>query len=217
MKRIVDGLQEFQARGFEEERALFERLAHGQSPDVLFITCSDSRVVPNMLTGSKPGDLFIIRNAGNIVPPAAAGVTGERATIEYALRVLKVPDIVVCGHSGCGAVTGLLNPDALSELPNVAAWVQHAHRVFDLLDEGPKRNPVERLLRAIQLNALVQVGNLAELPVVRSALDAGAVRLHAWVYDIPTAHVEAFCGERNEWVDLVLSGSGTTTLENAVR
>jgi len=170
--------------------------------------------VPNMLTGSKPGDLFIIRNAGNIVPPASCGVTGERATIEYAVRVLAVPDIVVCGHSGCGAITGLLNPGTLERLPSVAAWVQHARQVFDLPHGGPERPAEERLRRAIRLNALVQIGHLAHLHVVKEALQSGAVRLHAWVYDIPTGHVEAFCDERNEWVDLVLSGAGTKTVSS---
>ena len=119
MQKLVNGIHEFQEKYFTSHKSLFERLAQGQQPLALFITCSDSRIDPNLLTQTQPGELFIMRNAGNIVPPYGAVLGGEAATIEYALSVLKVNDIIVCGHSHCGAMNGLLHPDQVSELPAV--------------------------------------------------------------------------------------------------
>ena len=119
MQKLVDGIHKFQKDVFATQTRFFERLADGQKPLALFITCSDSRIDPSMLTQTKPGELFIMRNAGNIVPPYGASSCGEAATIEYAVAVLGVRDIVVCGHSHCGAMTGLLHPDSLAELPLV--------------------------------------------------------------------------------------------------
>src|SRR5688572_22576048 len=126
MQKLIEGLHHFQSQIFSSQRELFERLARGQTPDALFITCSDSRINPNLITQTEPGDLFIIRNAGNIIPPHGAANGGEGATIEYAVAALGVKDIIVCGHSHCGAMKALLEPERLVNLPTVGAWLSHA-------------------------------------------------------------------------------------------
>lgn len=120
MQKLIQGLHHFQTNVFSSQRELFERLARGQSPDALFITCSDSRINPNLITHTEPGELFILRNAGNIIPPYGAANGGEGATVEYAVAALGVRDIIVCGHSHCGAMNGLLNLDSLGELPTLS-------------------------------------------------------------------------------------------------
>ncbi len=125
MQKLLNGLVAFQNSVFENERELFSRLATGQSPDTLLITCSDSRISPDMLLQARPGELFVMRNAGNIVPPYGQG-GGEAATLEYAVAVLKVKDIVVLGHSDCGAMKALLSPESVTSLPAVANWLSQA-------------------------------------------------------------------------------------------
>src|SRR5947209_7832704 len=117
MQKLIQGIHRFQQESFRPLQSLFEQLSKGQNPETLFITCSDSRIDPNLLTRSKPGDLFILRNAGNIVPPQGAACGGEAATIEFALAALAVKDIIICGHSLCGAMEGLLQPEKLASLP----------------------------------------------------------------------------------------------------
>src|SRR5436305_5876515 len=126
MEKLVRGVHQFQTSLFGSQRELFERLAQRQSPDALFITCSDSRINPNLITQTEPGDLFIIRNAGNIVPPYGASDGGEGATLEFAVVGLGVKDVIVCGHSLCGAMKGLLQPESLDNLPLMSAWLKHA-------------------------------------------------------------------------------------------
>src|SRR6476660_5591747 len=126
MQKLIQGIHRFQERDFQPLQGLFEQLAHGQTPETLFITCSDSRIDPNLLTRSKPGELFILRNAGNIVPPHGAASGGEAATIELAVSALGVKDIIICGHSHCGAMQGLLQPDEVKALPAVSQWLTHA-------------------------------------------------------------------------------------------
>src|SRR6478736_4743690 len=127
MRKIIEGVREFQATVFREQRELFEALSRKpQNPLAMFITCSDSRINPNLITQTEPGDLFLLRNAGNIIPPSGAGNGGEGATIEYAVGVLGVQHIIVCGHSQCGAMQALLRPNAVDDLPAVAEWFRHA-------------------------------------------------------------------------------------------
>lgn len=126
MQKLVRGVQQFQKGVFKEQRQLFEELAEGQNPTVLFITCSDSRLDPNMLTQSMPGEIFIMRNAGNIIPSYGPSHTGESGTIEFAIAALGIREVIICGHSHCGAMKGVLNPDAVSEMPAVAGWLKHA-------------------------------------------------------------------------------------------
>jgi carbonic anhydrase len=191
MSKILDGVRVFQEHVFGTKEELFRRLGKGQSPLVLFITCSDSRINPNLLTQTEPGELFILRNAGNIVPPYGGG-GGEEATVEYAVAQLGVRHVVVAGHSGCGAMNGLLQPHALDALPSVARWLAHAREVVpQVLQEGENATPAERLRLAIEKNALLQLEHLKTHPAVAAALAAGNLQLHAWVYHFETGDVYA--------------------------
>ena len=191
MQKIVDGIRDFQSRGFAEHKTLFEELRNGQSPQALFITCSDSRIDPNLLTQTKPGELFIQRTAGNIVPPYGAVSGGEAATIEYAVAALKVKDIIVCGHSHCGAMAGLLKPESLSGLPAVGAYLNHAAATSRIIDENypDLKDDEGRLHKAVEENVLVQIENLRTHPSVAAALARGEVSLHGWVYRFETGEV----------------------------
>ncbi|MFG2892390.1 carbonic anhydrase [Streptomyces sp. NPDC048248] len=170
-----------------EDRERFGRLAEGQSPLALFITCSDSRVVPSLITGARPGELFELRTAGNAVPTYHEGMpaSGETATIEYAMRVLEVADIVVCGHSHCGAVAAKTRGDDLDGVPAVREWL--AQQLSDGLpkDEGPT---VEA---AVQQHVCEQLERLRGYPCVRERLDSGEVKLHGWFYEVHTGMVSA--------------------------
>jgi carbonic anhydrase len=205
MKKLVEGLQNFREQGFVEERELFQQLAKGQNPNVLFITCSDSRVSPNIMTRTKPGDLFVIRNAGNIIPPIDAPIGGEIATLEYAVKALKVEDIIVCGHSSCGAITGLLHPEKAAGLDSVLEWLKYSKDVFQYMNKD-LTDPQERLQNAIRVNVLLQLRHIAQQSYISKALAEDSIKLHGWVYDIGEGQVEAYCSSKNQWVDLIDEG-----------
>ncbi len=190
MQKLIEGLHHFQQNVFGSQQALFERLSRGQSPETLFITCSDSRINPNLLTQTEPGELFILRNAGNLVPPYGTASSGEAATIEFAVRGLAVKDVIVCGHSHCGAMDGLLNPEKLQDFPALSRWLEHAEvtrRVVGTLYESG--DAAQRLNVAIQENVLAQMENLRTHPSVAAALAAGRLRVHGWVYKIETGEI----------------------------
>ncbi|WP_435972023.1 carbonic anhydrase [Streptomyces sp. Qhu_M48] len=186
MQPLIDN-----ARTFGQRPEEFARLAEGQSPQVLFITCSDSRVVPALITGARPGELFELRTAGNIVPPYLSGSpSSEAATIEYALAVLGVRDIVVCGHSHCGAVGALVRGDDLSLVPAVRDWLAHAAGesadpagvdVADVADPAVEA--------AVQNHILTQVLCLRSYPCVQQRLEKEVLRIHAWYYEVHTGSV----------------------------
>lgn len=172
---------------------MFERLAKGQNPETLFITCSDSRINPNLLTGTKPGELFILRNAGNIVPAFGALRGGEAATVEYAVSVLGVQDIVVCGHSACGAMGALLQEEQVTSLPAVKDWLYHAESTKQIVRTNYSAlGPEEQVNVAIQENVLVQLEHLRTHPAVAARLARGDLGLHGWVYKIATGEVFAY-------------------------
>ncbi|HEY9666245.1 MAG TPA: carbonic anhydrase [Coleofasciculaceae cyanobacterium] len=191
MKRLIQGLHQFQTNYFSTHRELFELLSQGQHPRVLFITCSDSRIDPNLITQTGPGEMFIIRNAGNIIPPYGATNGGEGAAVEYAVHALGVKDIIVCGHSHCGAMKGLLQIQKLEEeMPTVYEWLKHAEATRRIMKEHYQDYQGEDLLNAsIQENVLTQLENLRTYPVIQSRLKNGQVQLHAWVYEIETGQV----------------------------
>lgn len=197
MEKLIRGVHTFQKEYFSNQEALFSRLARGQSPDTLFITCSDSRINPNLLTQTEPGELFILRNAGNLVPPhGALKGGGEAATVEYAVAALGVKDIIVCGHSHCGAMKGLLNRGSLSELPAVASWLEHAETTRRIITENYADLPEEeKVVATIKENVLVQLDNLRTLPAVAARLNRGEIRLHAWVYEIESGQVYSYDAE----------------------
>jgi carbonic anhydrase len=201
MQRLIQGIHQFQHEGFGRLQSLFEELARGQHPETLFITCSDSRIDPNLLTRSSPGDLFILRNAGNIVPPHGAVKGGEAATIEFAVAALGVKDIIVCGHSHCGAMKGLIQPEALNDLPAVADWLMHAETTRRIMRENYSHLEGTALLTAtIEENVLVQLEHVRTLPSVAARLKRGELRLHGWVYKIETGEVFAFDVESGQFV-----------------
>ncbi|MBL8851855.1 MAG: carbonic anhydrase [Planctomycetaceae bacterium] len=203
MQKLIEGIHAFQQTEFRRRQGLFEQLSRGQSPETLFITCSDSRIDPNLLTRSQPGELFILRNAGNIVPPHGAANGGEGATIEFAVAGLGVKDIIICGHSHCGAMKGLLQPEQLSSLPTVAEWLRHADTTQRIVHENYKDLDDDRLLTAtIEENVLVQLENLKTLPAVAARLARGDLHLHGWVYRIETGDVFAYDTDDGQFVSL---------------
>jgi carbonic anhydrase len=184
--RLASGIEKFQTRVYPQMKRDFNELRSGQSPETLFITCSDSRIDPNLVTQTKPGELFVIRNAGNIVPRPGTGELSVEATIQYAVEVLKVKHIVVCGHSHCGAVNGLLNLDSLESLPSVRHWVRKSERVLDRVQDRGEG----RFSEAIRENVLLQLEHLMEYPYVATAIEEGRMDLHGWVYHFETGRVE---------------------------
>lgn len=203
MQKLIQGIHQFQGKSFVPLQGLFEQLAKGQKPETLFITCSDSRIDPGLLTQAKPGDLFILRNAGNIVPPHGAGNGGEAATIEFAVAALGVRDIIICGHSHCGAMQGLLKPEQVAALPAVSSWLSHAETTRRIMRENYGHLDGDRLLTAtVEENVLVQLENLRTLPAVGSRLVRGDLHLHGWVYKIETGEVFAYDVESAQFVKL---------------
>ncbi|MEU6992073.1 carbonic anhydrase [Streptomyces sp. NPDC046465] len=177
--------------------AAFEALGAGQSPEALFVTCSDSRVVPALITGARPGELFELRTAGNVVPPYPAEGTTDRAgrpmseaaTIEYAVCVLGIRDIVVCGHSHCGAVGALVRGEDLSAVPAVRDWLEHSVAPDDALRSLTPTSP--DVAEAVQTHVLAQVARLRAYPCVRERTADGSLTLHAWYYEVHTGTVTA--------------------------
>jgi carbonic anhydrase len=194
MRKLITGLREFKASYFSTHQELFEQLSHGQKPRVLFITCSDSRIDPNLITQTEVGELFVIRNAGNIIPPYGAANGGEGASLEYAIHALDIQQIVVCGHSHCGAMKGLLKLEKLrEEMPLVYEWLRHAEATRRLVKENYGAYQGEELLEiAIAENVLTQIENLKTYPVIHSRLYQGKLKIYGWVYHIETGEVLAY-------------------------
>ncbi len=203
MRDVLEGLQTFQRDAFPKHRSLFERLFHNQDPRCLFITCSDSRVVPNLILQADPGDLFIIRNAGNIVPPYGEGGEGVTASIEYAVEALGVRDIVLCGHTNCGAMKGVLHPEKVAALPNVASWCRHGEAArLEVERLYPEADDHERMERIVEQNVIQQVKNLLTHPSVRNGIEKGSMELYGWVYDILTGHMRGMDEAGKAFLDL---------------
>lgn len=193
MQPLIDN-----ARSFGQRSEEFAPLAAGQSPEVLFITCSDSRVVPALITGARPGQLFELRTAGNIVPPYASDrPTGEAATIEYAVEVLGVTDVVVCGHSHCGAVGALVRGDDLTAVPAVRDWLAHAapHPTAGAADDPS-------VAEAVQNHVLAQLLRLRSYPCVERRLADGRLRLRGWYYEVHTGSVREHHTDTDAFVAL---------------
>jgi carbonic anhydrase len=176
----------------------FKDLALKQIPDALFITCSDSRVMPDLLASTYPGDLFTMRNVGNLVPPATAesvstGDLSEASAIEYSVLVLNVANIIVCGHSECGAMKTVISNHTRSDTPNLARWLHHAHTAsFRLEHEGALDDSLEPHDQLSQLNVLVQLEHLMSCPIVRTRVFAGTLRLSGWWFDIASGSMYAY-------------------------
>ncbi|BBP78706.1 carbonic anhydrase [Pseudomonas gingeri NCPPB 3146 = LMG 5327] len=202
MQAIIDGVLKFQREAFPGRSALFKQLATTQNPDVLFVTCSDSRVVPELLTQQEPGDLFVIRNAGNIVPSYGPEPGGVSATVEYAVAVLGVRDIVICGHSDCGAMTAISTCKCLDHLPAVANWLRHAESAKVINAARVHASPEARLDALVRENVVAQLANLKTHPSVALALEQGRLNLHGWVYDIESGSIATLDGRTGRFVSL---------------
>lgn len=208
ISRIIQGLSEFQTNYFNTHQELFQQLSQGQTPDILLITCSDSRIDPNLITQTQPGELFIIRNIGNIVPSHGTLNSSEGAGIEYAVAALDIKHIVVCGHSHCGSMKALLQLNKLNEeMPLVYDWLKHhGESVRRLLRDNYPNSSEEELLKiAIQENVLTQIENLETYPVIRSKMHARQISLHAWVYEIETGKIYAYDADQGKFA-LLSSG-----------
>ncbi|BAU11510.1 carbonate dehydratase [Leptolyngbya sp. NIES-3755] len=202
MKKLIQGHQRFRESYVPKHIDQLEELSHGQKPRVLFITCSDSRIDPNLITQADIGDLFIIRNAGNIIPPYGAANGGEGAAVEYALNALDIQQIIVCGHSHCGAMKGLLQLGKLEEeMPLVYDWLKHSEATRRLVRENYTQYSGEELLEiTIAENVLTQIENLKTYPIVHSRLYQRRLEIFAWIYHLETAEVLAFDPDTHSYV-----------------
>ncbi len=203
MQKLLDGLRIFQRQVFQEKQALFQTLSRQQSPRVLFITCSDSRVDPTLLTQTDPGELFILRTAGNLIPTYGAAIGGSTATVEYALSVLNINEVIVCGHTDCGAMNALLHPEKLEGLPAVKVWLQQAETTQRIVSDHYQHLSGEHLFAAaIKENVVVQLDHLRTHPSVATKLRKGVLRLHGWVYSIESGTVWTYDFDKKEFIEL---------------
>jgi carbonic anhydrase len=197
------GVVKFEREIYPENEGLFALLSEGQSPEAMFITCSDSRIELGMLTQSKPGELFVVRNAGNIVPPHDNRTGATTAAIEFAVGALKVPHIVICGHTDCGAVKGALAPEKLDALPHVRDWLGYMRAAVQIVDAtGQDMDEKTRMMYLLQQNVLLQLAHLRTHPSVAVALAKKEVQLHGWVYNIGTGQVLALNDTTGEFEDV---------------
>lgn len=201
MPRFAAGVVKFQNEVFPQKKELFEKLALGQSPEALFITCSDSRIETAMITQTEPGELFICRNAGNIVPPHTNHTGGMTASIEFAVAALKVPHIVICGHTECGAMKGAMNMDDLNSLPHVKEWLSYTRAAVDIVRlTGEHLSEQEKMNLLLEQNVKLQLQHLRTHPSVAARLAMGDLTLHGWVYDIKSGAVNAYDDATDQFV-----------------
>lgn len=205
MKKLLTGIRDFHDRVRPDYVERFSQLALGQSPDCLFVACADSRVVPNLFASTEPGDLFVLRNVGNIVPPCGVDHDGSAgAAVEFATISLNVRDIVVCGHSGCGAMRAVLSREGAEPTPSLDRWLEHTRpsvaRLKAEVGISQSLAPEDRLSRA---HVLQQVDHLRSYPAVAERLAENRIRLHAWWFDLANAEVLAFDAESGDFVPLV--------------
>jgi carbonic anhydrase len=198
MKRLLDGYRRFQREIFPGRREHFHLLSDRQAPEVLFLTCADSRVVPDLILQTEPGDLFICRNVGNIVPPKGEIAGGVSATIEYAVQVLKVKHIIICGHSDCGAIKASLNKESLATLPQAGVWLRYVESAWNYLDPAARDSDPE-LLALIHANIIAQLENLKTLPEVSAGLAEHSLEIHGWFYDILSGKIKAYDPETGKF------------------
>ena len=192
MQSILDGIARFKQNVFPGKRGTFEALGGGQSPKILLVTCSDSRIDPAMITQTDPGELFVVRNAGNLVAPHSAAPSAEAGTIEYGIEALNIPDIVVCGHTHCGAMAALGQPGSADGLPSVKAWIETSTASLDRRAQVSGFD--DDATKLVAANVCQQLEHLRGHPSVAKALEAGSLRLHGWVYDFERGDVYA-CDE----------------------
>jgi len=212
MQRLIDGVHKFRSGEFGNYRALFRKLSReGQNPHTLFITCSDSRVLAELITHSQPGDLFVVKNVGNIVPPSSVrgDTNSTAAAIEFAVEALKVSDIVICGHSQCGAMSALLSEKPVSNTtPHLRDWLTLAAPVLEVMkkDYAHLHEAAARENAAAEENVLFGLDNLHSYSCVQERLADGSLRLHGWFFKIASAELFAYDPEKYQFLPLVREG-----------
>src|SRR5262249_24176729 len=210
--KLVRGIHQFQTTAFSAHRELCESLSQGQRPGTLLITCSDSRIAPNLLMQTQPGDLFVLRNAGKLIPPYGAANGGEGATIEYAITALDVKHALVMGHSHCGAMKGVLHRESLTDMPLVSDWLRHAEATRRVVSERyHDLEGADMLNAAVKENVLVQLDNLRTYPKVAALMAKGALSLHGWIYEIESGQILAYDPQVSHFVPIT-SGAALPTL-----
>ncbi len=203
MDRLLEGYKRFQAEIFPHKRQQYHLLAESQAPEYLFITCSDSRIVPDLILGTGPGDLFISRCIGNVVPVENSSMDGVTATIEYAVDVLKVRHIILCGHSDCGALKAAIDRKNLENLPKAKRWLQHVEAAFTHRQPlNPADGESAELASLIRGNVVAQLHNLKEQPSVARAFVDKRLAVHGWYYDILTGHIECYDERQRRFLPL---------------
>jgi carbonic anhydrase len=206
VKKLINGIVEFRYKVQKEYRESFGRLATGQSPDTLFIACSDSRVVPDTFASTNPGDLFVLRNVGNLVAPCgldgvSTGDESEAAAIEYSVLTLNISDIIVCGHSECAAMKALIANRRRIDAPNLKNWLRHGDTAVDRLKNGlVLDDTLSEHNQLSQLNVLLQIENVKSYPAVRERVNKGTLAVHGWWFDIAKADVYAYEHELKRFV-----------------
>ena len=204
-RSMTRGVARFRGQVFPQERALYQRLIHeGQKPKALMISCADSRVIPEMITQCGPGELFVCRNAGNVVPPFSEMNGGVSSAIEYAVLALGVRDIIVCGHSDCGAMKAILQPRTLAAMPNVAAWLRHSRAAEEVVARTwPVDASIEDRQHALAMeNVVAQIQHLRTHPAVATGLATGTLTLHGWLFEIEHGRVLAYDGDAAHFVTI---------------
>lgn len=197
---IRDGVRRFRRKVFPVKRAIYEQLANHQDPQVLFITCIDSRIDPAELCDADPGDMFVERTPGNLVPIYSDQRVGVSASIEYAVTALKVTDIIVCGHSDCGALKAVLHPENLAALPAVERWLHFTDEAIDHVNtHTPGLEGGARLERLCERNVVTQIEHLQTHPCVQVRMAEGSLRIHGWVYEIHTGEVQRYNPETDRF------------------
>jgi carbonic anhydrase len=216
MQEIIEGFLKFQRDIVPERRELFRKLATRQTPRTLFISCSDSRMVPELVTQREPGDLFVIRNAGNIVPSFGPEPGGVSATVEYAVAALGVTDVVICGHSDCGAMTAIATCKCLDHMPAVSNWLRYADSAKLVIESREHASESARIDSMVRENVIAQLNNIKTHPSVALALSQGRLNLHGWVYDIESGLIEALDDAKREFVPLAAHPQATVTPDEFV-
>ena len=199
LDHIIGGVKRFREEIYPQQRELFEKLAFEQKPRAMFITCADSRIIPELITQSSPGDLFVTRNVGNVVPPYGQMLGGVSTAIEFAVVALGVQHIIICGHSDCGAMKAVLDPAPLQRMPTVKAWLRHAEVARHVVEENCGCANEHTLGILTEENVVAQLDHLRTHPSVAARLASGQLFIHGWVYNIGSSEIRAYDAQTGEF------------------
>ncbi|CAM5295939.1 Carbonic anhydrase OS=Stutzerimonas stutzeri OX=316 GN=CXK95_15035 PE=3 SV=1 [Stutzerimonas stutzeri] len=199
LDHIIGGVKRFREEIYPQQRELFEKLAFEQKPRAMFITCADSRIIPELITQSSPGDLFVTRNVGNVVPPYGQMLGGVSTAIEFAVVALGVQHIIICGHSDCGAMKAVLDPASLQRMPTVKAWLRHAEVARHVVEENCGCANEHTLGILTEENVVAQLDHLRTHPSVAARLASGQLFIHGWVYNIGSSEIRAYDAQTGEF------------------